>query len=452
MSSPDPGEDAVWPDAEPAAPRPGASLARRMVLATIAFGLIFALLTVAVRTWSAWRGHVESMKSELGLIDQVFQGTLTKAVWEMDRDSIRTQLDSAAAVAAVGAIELRIDQPPMPAQVLRAGRAAAEGPSLAPTLRRELHYEPYPGARQRLGELVIFGDEQVLWRRLRDESADIVLTQAVQTLLLAGLVMWLFHRSVTLHVRDIARHLGRLTPQRLHHPLRLARRRDAADELGLLESGINELQHKLASYLERQQRDERDLAAHRDRLADLVAERTAELLAANRQLQDLARSDPLTGLANRRQFDEIKEVEFRRAQRTGQALTVLMCDVDHFKHYNDAYGHAAGDRCLVAVARVLREHFGRAGEVVARLGGEEFVVLLPGADAGQGRAAAQRVLRGLRECTAAQEGDCAAPGVTMSIGLAAYDPQTMDRFDQLLACADQALYRAKTAGRNRVAE
>jgi diguanylate cyclase (GGDEF)-like protein len=446
-----PPMDSVWPEAAPSTRAIQGSLARRMVMATLLFGLVFTVAAVGARMWSAWRTHVDAMTAELGLIDQVFQRTLAKAVWEMDRDSVRTQLDSAANVTAVGAIELRVDQPPMPAQVQRAGRSPAQGSTLAPTLRRELNYSPYPGAVNRLGELVIVGDEQVLWRRLRDEAASIVLTQAIQTLLLAGLVMWMFNRSVTVHVREVARHLGRLTPARLSQPLRLGRRRNAGDELDLLESGVNDLQDKLSRYLDRQQRYEHDLAAHRDRLAELVAEQTAELVAANQRLEDLSRSDPLTGLANRRHFDEMKEVEFRRAQRTGQPLSVLMCDVDHFKHYNDVYGHAAGDQCLLALARVLRDNFARAGELVARLGGEEFVVLLPGVDLPRARQAAERLLRRLQEQALPHEGVPTADCVTLSVGVATFDPETMDRFDQLLSRADQALYRAKDNGRHQVA-
>ncbi len=180
--------------------------------------------------------------------------------------------------------------------------------------------------------------------------------------------------------------------------------------------------------------------------------RTAELRAANERLEDLSRSDPLTGLANRRAFDEIKDVEFRRATRLGQPLTVLMCDVDYFKRYNDTYGHALGDQCLRVVADTLRGVFSRAGEVVARLGGEEFVVLLPGSDAATARDTAERLQQRLSERAMRHAGSDIAPHVTLSIGLATFDPETMDHFDLLLHRADEALYRAKSQGRNRIAD
>ncbi|HJV70014.1 GGDEF domain-containing protein [Ideonella sp.] len=444
--------ESIWPEAAAVVPPRASSLGRRMVLATLVFGLLFTLCAVAVRTWSAWQSNVEAMSGELALIDQVFQRTLSKAIWEMDRDALRTQLDSASQVASVGAVTLRVLREGRAPEVLVAKHLDVTGSNRAPSIHRQLTYEPYAGASEVVGELTLVGNEQLLWARLREEAAGIVLTQAIQTLLLAGLVMWMFNRSVTVHVRYIARHLSGLTPSTLGRRLHLTRRGGTGDELSLLETGVNDLQSKLSSYLERHQQHERDLASHRDRLAELVDEQTAELRAANKRLEEVSRIDPLTGLANRRHFDELKEIEFRRAQRTSQPLTVLMCDVDHFKRYNDQYGHAQGDACLVAVAQLLRDNFARAGELVARVGGEEFAVLLPGVDLAQARVAAERLQRRMQAQAIPHEASTSAPHVTLSIGLAPFDPATMDRFDQLLRQADQALYRAKSQGRNCIAD
>jgi diguanylate cyclase (GGDEF)-like protein len=438
-------------NALPAAlPAGNGSLGRRMVLATLTFCLLFSLVAVAVRTGLAWQAHRESMSTELSLIDQVFQRTMAKAIWEMDRDALNTQLESAAQVASVGLIELHIRQAGRPPEVIVSRRPGHVPTANAPTTRRELAYEPYAGGSEVVGALVLVGDERVLWARLRSEVVDIVVTQAVQSLLLAGLIMWMFNRSVTVHVRYIARHLGSLTPATLGRALRLRRPAGRGDELTLLESGVNDLQGKLSDYIERQKQDERDLAAHRDRLAELVAEQTTELRAANQRLEELTRSDPLTGLANRRHFDDLKEIEFRRAQRLGHPMVVLMCDVDFFKRYNDAYGHAQGDKCLQQVAGALKDNFARAGEVVARIGGEEFAVLLPGSDMASARVAAERLRRRMAEL-ALPHGESPVGAVTLSIGLAQYDATTMDQFDQLLHQADQALYRAKSQGRDRIA-
>ncbi|HEX3140531.1 MAG TPA: diguanylate cyclase, partial [Rhizobacter sp.] len=347
------------------------SLGRRLVLATLIFSIVFTLSAVAVRTWSAWQKNLVAMNAELGLIDKVFQPTLSKAIWEMDRQELQAHVDSVSQVSPVGRVELRVLRAGRAAEVIERHNSGASASTLAPSLRRQLSYSPYAGANEVVGQLTLDGDERVLWSRLRGEVVGIVLTQVLQSVLLAALIMWLFHITVTVHVRRIARHLDEITPITLDQTLRLERKVRHRDELSLLEAGINQLQGKLAEYLERQRSDERDLAAHRDRLAELVDEQTAELRAANTQLEELSRSDPLTGLANRRHFDELKDIEFRRAQRLGQPLSVLLCDVDFFKRYNDTYGHALGDACLKDVADTLRQTFARAGELVARIGGEE---------------------------------------------------------------------------------
>ncbi len=182
----------------------------------------------------------------------------------------------------------------------------------------------------------------------------------------------------------------------------------------------------------------------------LVAKRTEELNLANERLALLSFTDALTGLANRRCFDETLEKEWRRAARLGIPLAVVMADVDNFKHYNDSLGHPEGDRCLAAVADVFLKSVGRAGDLAARYGGEEFVVLIPGAD----HAAALAVAEALRvACEAraiAHPASSVGPVVTISLGVASCTPADETMAASLVAQADAALYRAKQDGRNRV--
>jgi len=441
---------AVAAEAGPATPPPrSGSLAARLVWATLIFCLAFTLLTAALRAWSAWQTHRDTMSAELAQLDQVFQRTLAKAIWEMDREALQAHVDSAANVASVGRVTLTIRQAGRPPEMLERRRDGWTPSERAPSLRRELNYEPYAGAREAVGTFALDGDVRVLDARLHGEIAGIALTQVIQSLLLAGLVMWLFNRSVTVHVRHIAGHLARLSPQNLGEALQLQRAPSRQDELSLLAAGVNHLQASLSSYLERQRHDEREIAAHRDRLAELVHERTQALQAANDQLQALSRSDPLTGLPNRRHFDEVKDIEFRRALRTHQPLSLLLADVDHFKRYNDHYGHAAGDACLREIAQVLKACFGRAGELAARIGGEEFAVLLPATDAAGALETANRLREALAARALPHDGSDVTPFVTLSVGAAQYDAATMDSFETLFHQADQALYRAKRHGRDR---
>jgi diguanylate cyclase (GGDEF)-like protein len=171
---------------------------------------------------------------------------------------------------------------------------------------------------------------------------------------------------------------------------------------------------------------------------------------ANRELQLMSRHDALTGVANRRHFDETKEVEFRRAARSGSALSVLMCDLDDFKRYNDTYGHAQGDRCLVDVANCIGALFGRAGELLVRLGGEEFAVLLPNTDAEQALVLGERIRQAVWDLHVPHGSSMVADRVTISVGIATLKHRVHKDFDALLHDADVALYAAKN-GRNRVA-
>jgi len=126
-----------------------------------------------------------------------------------------------------------------------------------------------------------------------------------------------------------------------------------------------------------------------------------------------------------------------------------MCDIDFFKAYNDTYGHATGDQCLRDVALTMSALFSRSGELVARLGGEEFAVLLPGQNKQQALESAERLQALLANQKLPHSASPVSPFITLSIGIAELDDTTMERFDQLLQSADKALYRAKSQGRNR---
>ncbi|MDN3543572.1 two-component regulator propeller domain-containing protein [Kinneretia asaccharophila] len=196
----------------------------------------------------------------------------------------------------------------------------------------------------------------------------------------------------------------------------------------------------------------RSLQARQAEMERLVAQRTEELRQANEHLSRLSFADSLTGLANRRRFDEAFEEEWRRARRSGQALSLLLADVDGFKRYNDLLGHQAGDLCLSRVASVIASAAGRAGDLAARYGGEEFVVLLPGTDASAAQAVAEHI-RSCCEALALPHPDSPVGNVvTLSLGLASCVPSAEEDAQRLLARADAALYRAKQQGRNRVAQ
>ena len=181
-----------------------------------------------------------------------------------------------------------------------------------------------------------------------------------------------------------------------------------------------------------------------------LGERTRQLEAANRTLERITTEDTLTGLANRRHGEDCLERGWRRAERLGTPMAMLMVDVDCFKEYNDAYGHQQGDRCLQQVAVHLANAFARATDVVARMGGDEFCVILENTDFPKAVEMAEKLRSGLESAAIPHEASRVVPVVTVSAGVAAGVPAAGSRPDALLNTADQALYDAKNRGRNRV--
>jgi diguanylate cyclase (GGDEF)-like protein len=189
-----------------------------------------------------------------------------------------------------------------------------------------------------------------------------------------------------------------------------------------------------------------DLTGH---LEKIVTERTAALEASNRQLAALNITDALTGIANRRHFDDRLQSEWNRARRSGRPLALLLLDIDHFKAYNDHYGHRGGDACLQRVAKVLAASVHRAGDTVARYGGEEFAVLLPDCSDQDALALGEKICQTFQ--TAALPHAKAESGiVSVSIGVKSLVPSETTSPEELIGKADEALYEAKKRGRNRV--
>ena len=191
----------------------------------------------------------------------------------------------------------------------------------------------------------------------------------------------------------------------------------------------------------------RQTRARETELLELVRERTAQLEEANRRLEALSYTDALTGVANRRAFDEAIDAEWRRGIRSAAPMAVLLADIDHFKLFNDTYGHQAGDKCLARVAGALAGVVRRAGDRVARYGGEEFAVLLPATDAEGAFLIAGRMLASV-EALGIPNAGAQAGRVTVSIGSATAIATDITSTEALVAAADAALYEAKRNGRN----
>ncbi len=176
---------------------------------------------------------------------------------------------------------------------------------------------------------------------------------------------------------------------------------------------------------------------------------TRKLDSANQELKRLTSLDGLTGIPNRRHFDEVLLREWRRAMRQGEELSILMCDIDFFKQYNDTYGHQSGDECLCRIALTLTGSMDRGGDLLARYGGEEFVAVLPGTSLSGVSFVAAQMRRAVSQLAIPHPGSpyghvTASFGVASAVAMPETDPQA------IVGAADRALYKAKHGGRNRV--
>jgi diguanylate cyclase (GGDEF)-like protein len=183
------------------------------------------------------------------------------------------------------------------------------------------------------------------------------------------------------------------------------------------------------------------------------------LAESNKQLDQLSKSDSLTGLANRRHFDETLEKEMKRSARDKSYISLILLDIDHFKKFNDTHGHLVGDECLKQVARVLLKSIDRSHDMVARFGGEEFAVILPSTDLNGGLVIAERLRSGVEKSGSPDSSNSKILPVTISLGLVTTSSlglvttsrgQKYITSKTLIAQADKALYKAKEQGRNRI--
>jgi diguanylate cyclase (GGDEF)-like protein len=181
-----------------------------------------------------------------------------------------------------------------------------------------------------------------------------------------------------------------------------------------------------------------------------ITDRTEALAEANEQLRKISRTDPLTGLANRRSLDEALEREWLLGARRGTPVAAIMADIDHFKAYNDSLGHPRGDECLRRISEILSGGARRPGDLVTRYGGEEFAILLPETSLEAAATVAEMLRRQIEEEALPHGASPTAPIVTISMGAASLVPTADGSASSLIKAADVALYRAKALGRNRV--
>ncbi|WP_026889856.1 diguanylate cyclase domain-containing protein [Clostridium beijerinckii] len=206
------------------------------------------------------------------------------------------------------------------------------------------------------------------------------------------------------------------------------------------------LQSKVRVFLELY--NQKKLVEEQTKLLELKLNELSDLKEANFKLENLSTLDGLTGISNRRSFDNYIETSLRSCVRSQKPISLIMADIDFFKGYNDNYGHLKGDECLIEVAKTIAASVKRPLDFAARYGGEEFAAILPETDIEGAKVIAEVIRKNVEGLKIVHEHSKASPYVTLSLGIATIQPNLESSYDELIESADKALYRAKSNGRN----
>ena len=237
----------------------------------------------------------------------------------------------------------------------------------------------------------------------------------------------------------------------------LSSRGEARVKADAFEAGANDYLIKLPDRIEmlariRYHSNAYIMKLQRDEAYRALRESQKKLAETNLELMRMANFDSLTGLANRRHFDESMNIEWKRAMRNRVPMSVMMLDIDYFKSYNDTYGHLKGDEVLRKVAEIIQKSLMRPADLAYRYGGEEFVLILPEISITGAKMLAENIRKNVEALDIPHKGSKIAPHMTISIGIASIVPAGNDMPESLVSLADAALYRAKENGRNQVVE
>ena len=414
-------------DASPQPPRPRLfrSIASTLIRRTMLVAAVLALLAAALQAFLTVSEEGEAFDRALRNIAETNVPLLSVSLWDIEPDAVKRQLKLIATQPEIAHVRL----------TERTGHAFEQGNrALVANEKPKVLAIPYPDGRPgTIGSLEVTPNRGTLYAHVATRVLTVVAGYALLAAVLCGLIAMVLRIELEKPMRELTRFTSELTPGALTTPLQLTRpTRRWHDEIDLLAQGFRTLQDGIQD--------------HVSNLDAQVKQRTAQLQNAVEEIRALTITDPLTGCYNRRYLDERLREEVLRSQRSGRPLSLVVTDLDHFKRVNDTMGHPAGDRVLKGMAEILLSEMRAQIDWVARLGGEEFVVLLPDTPLDAAGRVAERLRLAVAGTTFTHEGRDIH--VTASFGVASRSED--DTAATLLARADSNLYRAKEAQRNLV--
>lgn len=379
--------------------------------------------------------HTRSMiQSELASIEKTFYPALATALWELNAKQLQALQQGILNLPLMSSLRIINAKGE---DVLKSAPYNLSQGDIEHNFK--ISYS-FSGQDVHLADVRFVAAGDVIFKRLVIGYQMIVISALLKSLALTLLFVWTFRRRLAIPLGQLTAAVSAIDLASLGSS-RIDLAQIEENELSKLEAAFNHMLHTLDA--ERKAHDE-NLDRLNKSLEIQVAKRTEELESANRCLEQLVRTDPLTGAANRRHFFERADIEIQHVQRTEAPLSLLMVDLDHFKRVNDTWGHATGDEVLKNFVSAASMPL-RATDLLARIGGEEFLVLLPNTELEGAHEVAQRVLETIRR----QVIDISGKPLryTVSIG-AARLREGENVCDTLIARADDALYRAKESGRD----
>jgi diguanylate cyclase (GGDEF)-like protein len=280
-----------------------------------------------------------------------------------------------------------------------------------------------------IGELKVYADKNLVKNKIIDKFYVVLISQAIKTFLVAIFILYILHRLVISHITEIAYWLNNFKAESSFSPISLEDNTEKNNEMIKLKSAISEMGEQVYQ--------------HTAALESKVAQRTKELEQAKRELEKLAFTDNLTGIANRNAFFKQADEELSRSRRLSYDIGIMMLDLDHFKSVNDNYGHDAGDEVLKVVSKTMNDCL-RKQDTLGRIGGEEFAIIVPGTDKVGMHRLATRLQASIELQHFSLLGD--DEKITVSIGYTKVKDEEL--FKSALKRADLHLYTAKNNGRN----
>jgi diguanylate cyclase (GGDEF)-like protein len=385
------------------------------VIAILALASFFAITLVYI-----------SMTSELDKkgksLSALYATALAQPVWEFHRNAV------------VGAIAAFSTDPDVHAVVVKSGgRVYRSGEmNLHEGLLKYQNIIHSPLDKKEIGHVEVYISRQAAVNRTTMASivaAGFILLLVLTIIFISNRIQ----RNIILNpLQNLLHGMVVFSPGKAYQRLTV----QAPDEIGLLTQKFNSFAESLSDNF--------------NRLEHLVAQRTQELVQANSKLEHLATIDELTQIYNRRKYQELIEAEWKRHTRSKLPLSVILCDVDHFKLYNDGYGHQAGDDCLHKVAQAIAKIVKRPTDIVARYGGEEFIIVLPETGREGALAMAESIRKAVADLNIEHAYSRSRPYLTVSLGVSSAVPSWETSYEKLVSRSDQALYHSKSQGRNRI--